>query len=61
MDGEAQDRVVNVDRVNQAFVLVEFADGKSALYPGTLLRRMLPQAQVIVSDSNNGEEIAVDA
>ena len=56
MDDETENRVVHVDRVDKSFVLIEFADGAAGLYPGMLLRRILPQAKIIVSDSNNGEE-----
>jgi hypothetical protein len=52
MESALEERVVNVDRVHETFVLVEFADGKAALYPGTLLRQMLPQAKLIVRDEN---------
>lgn len=56
MDNGSEDRVINVDRVAKSFVLVEFADGKTAKYPGTLLRRMLPEAEPMPAANNEDDQ-----
>ncbi len=56
MDNASEDKVVNVDRVDETFVLVEFADGKAGLYAGSLLRRMLPKAKIMSDHVDDGDQ-----
>jgi hypothetical protein len=54
MDDHSEPRITFSDRMEQG-MFVGFDDGKTAYYSAALLRAMLPQAQMMPSDSDDSD------